>query len=46
MKKLASVLVIFLFATLAFAQKRKSIPTNVKSTFQKKYPTAKKCRVG
>jgi len=41
MKKLASVLVIFLFATLAFAQKEKSIPTNVKSTFQKKYPTAK-----
>ena len=41
MKKLASVLVIFLFATLAFAQKEKSIPTYVKSTFQKKYPTAK-----
>ncbi len=41
MKKLASVLVIFLFATFAFAQKEKSIPTYVKSTFQKKYPTAK-----
>lgn len=45
MKKLASVLVIFLFATLAFAQKEKSIPTNVKSTFQKNIQL-QKCGVG
>ncbi len=33
---------VMLFATLTFAQKmqEKNVPANVKSTFQKKYPTA------
>ncbi len=42
MKKIAATMVVMLFAILSFAQKmqEKDIPANVKSTFQKKYPTA------
>ena len=42
MKKTAATMVVMLFATLTFAQKmqEKNVPANVKSTFQKKYPTA------
>jgi len=42
MKKTAVTLVVMLFATLTFSQKiqKKNVPANVKSTFQKKYPTA------
>ena len=42
MKKTAVTMVVMLFATLSFAQKmkEKNIPANVKSSFQKKYPTA------
>jgi len=42
LKKTAVTMVVVLFATITFAQKmqEKNVPTNVKSTFQKKYPTA------
>ena len=38
----AATMVVMLFATRTFAQimQEKNVPTNVKSTFQKKYPTA------
>ena len=46
MKKTAVTMVVMLFATLTFAQKmqEKNVPANVKSTFQKKYPTAKEVK--
>lgn len=42
MKMTAATMVVMLFATRTFAQimQQKNVPTNVKSTFQKKYPTA------
>ncbi len=42
MKKTAVTMVVMLFVTISFAQKiqKKNVPENVKSTFQKKYPTA------
>ncbi len=42
MKKTAVTMVVMLFATLTFAQKMqdKNVPANVKSAFQKNYPTA------
>ena len=46
MKKSAATMVVMLFTTLTFAQKmqEKNIPVNVKSSFQKKYPTAKEVK--
>ena len=42
LKKTAVTMVVVLFATITFAQKmqEKNVPAHVKSTFQKKYPTA------
>ncbi len=46
MKKPATTMVLMLFAIIAIAQKiqEKNVPSDVKATFQKKYPTAKKVR--
>ena len=43
MKKTAITIVVLVIATFSFAQKlqEKNVPANVKSAFQKSYPTAK-----
>ena len=42
MKKLTAAMAVMLFATIIFAQKmqEKNVPANIKSAFQKKYPSA------
>ena len=42
MKKLTAIMVVMFFASILFAQKmqEKDIPANIKSAFQKKYPSA------
>ena len=46
MKKLTITSVVMLFVTLSFAQKMqgKNVPMNVKSSFQKNYPTVKQVK--
>ncbi len=46
MKKSAVTMIVMFFATLSFAQKvqERNVPANVKSTFQKMYPTAKEVK--
>lgn len=46
MKKTGVTMVVMLFATVSFAQKmqEKNVPANVKSIFQKQYPSATKVK--
>ncbi|MBC8110213.1 MAG: PepSY-like domain-containing protein [Verrucomicrobia bacterium] len=46
MKKLTLILVIVLFSTLTFAQKlkKKDVPAEIKSAFQKQFPAAKRVK--
>jgi len=46
MKKSAVTMVVVLFTTVSFAQKiqEKNVPSSVKSTFKKMYPTAKEVK--